>query len=247
MINYLSNPFNRLFSTYSNVELPQENTTPQYEEESYIEFPSFQFPLSEMLNRMNEKLEEKEGSNKEEKKDLVKDNYNEIFGKKFDKEFVLMTPFKEQALDKKKHVFKDKNDFISTMRPIYYKALADRGLDTNYTDYLVAQAGLESGWGKSQSGTYNLGGIKLPKKLQGKGLGTIVKTTEYINGVKQPYVDEFRNFKDLKDYANFHIDFLNKPSYNAFNGDFVTNVIKGGYATDPNYAKKLKSVYNSLK
>lgn len=47
------------------------------------------------------------------------------------------------------------------MKPIYESILTSKGIDKSYADYLVAQAALESNWGKSQSGKNNLSGIKL--------------------------------------------------------------------------------------
>lgn len=133
---------------------------------------------------------------------------------------------------------KSKDEFIKTMTPAFENALKARGLDTKYAKYLVAQSALESNWGKSQSGKFNFGGIK--------GKGTIRKTREVING-KSIYInDSFRDFKDIDDYANYHVSLLNNKRYNAFTGDFIDRVVKGGYATDPNYKKALSNVYNQI-
>ena len=59
--------------------------------------------------------------------------------------------------------------------------------------------------------------------------------------------DSFRDFKDINDYANYHVSLLNNKRYNAFNGgDFIDSVVKGGYATDPKYKKALTNVYNQI-
>ena len=82
--------------------------------------------------------------------------------------------------DTKEEISKDElekkpiNAFINGLRPIISDTLRNRGIDTKRTDYLVAQAALESGWGKSESGKFNLSGIK--------GKGTTRSTKEYING-----------------------------------------------------------------
>ena len=143
--------------------------------------------------------------------------------------------------------FKTTKDFINTMKPIYEAILANKGLDKSYADYLVAQSALESNWGKSQSGKNNLSGIKLIASQKGKGLGTVRKTREVING-KDVYInDEFRDFDSLEDFANYHVNLLNNKRYNAFSGDFITNVVKGGYATDPRYKNVLAKIYNQIK
>lgn len=143
--------------------------------------------------------------------------------------------------------FKTTKDFIDTMKPIYESILTSKGIDKSYADYLVAQAALESNWGKSQSGKNNLSGIKLIASQKGKGLGTVRRTREVING-KDVYInDEFRDFDSLEDFANYHVNLLNNKRYNAFSGDFITNVVRGGYATDPKYKNVLTSVYNQIK
>lgn len=143
--------------------------------------------------------------------------------------------------------FKTNKDFITTMKPIYESILQSKGLDKSYADYLVAQAALESNWGKSQSGKNNLSGIKLIASQKGKGLGTVRKTREVING-KDVYInDEFRDFNSLEDFANYHINLLNSKRYQAFNGDFIDRVVKGGYATDPKYRNVLTRIYNQIK
>jgi len=136
-------------------------------------------------------------------------------------------------------VFKAKEDFVKTMTPAFENALKAKGLDTKYAKYLVAQSALESNWGKSQSGKFNFGGIK--------GKGTVRRTREVIGGKDKYINDSFRDFKDINDYANYHVSLLNNKRYNAFNGgDFIDSVVKGGYATDPKYKKALTNVYNQI-
>lgn len=134
---------------------------------------------------------------------------------------------------------RSKDEFIKTMTPAFENALKAKGLDTKYAKYLVAQSALESNWGKSQSGKFNFGGIK--------GKGTIRKTREVINGKSIHINDSFRDFKDINDYANYHVSLLNNKRYQAFSGgDFIDRVVKGGYATDPNYKRALSNVYNQI-
>ena len=140
------------------------------------------------------------------------------------------------------HKFNSKKDFKDTMLPIYERLLKSKGLNPAFAKSLVAQDGLESAWGSKPAGLYNFGGIK--------GKGTTKRTREVING-KDVYInDQFRNFKSLKDYANFKIDLLNNKRYNAFSGDikeFANRVHRGGYATDPRYANILNQVIASAK
>lgn len=135
--------------------------------------------------------------------------------------------------------FTGSKNFISKMKPIFESALAQKGLNPKYADYLVAQSALESGWGKHQSGKFNLGGIK--------GKGSVRRTREVIDG-KDTYInDSFRDFNSLEDYANYHVGLLNNKRYNAFNsGDFIDRVVKGGYATDPSYRSILTKMYQRV-
>ena len=170
---------------------------------------------------------------KEEKDSKVQDNQSKVEN--------IQTPVVSDIK------FKTTKDFVNTMKPIYESVLQDKGLDKSYADYLVAQAALESNWGKSQSGKNNLGGIKVMASQKGKGLGTIRKTREVIDG-KNTYInDEFRDFNSLEDFANYHVNLLNNKRYKAFNGDFISNVVKGGYATDPRYKNVLTRIYNQIK
>lgn len=133
--------------------------------------------------------------------------------------------------------FSSKSDFINTFLPIYQNVLISKGLNPEFAKSLVMQAGLESGWGKHQSGKNNFGGIKGP--------GTVKRTKEVIDG-KDVYInDSFRDFSSLEDFANYHVDLLNNKRYQAFSGsvsEFVPRVVKGGYATDPNYANVLNNL-----
>ena len=48
--------------------------------------------------------------------------------------------------------------------------------------------------------------------------------------------DSFRDFKDINDYANYHVSLLNNKRYQAFSGgDFIDRVVKGGYMEKKKY------------
>ncbi len=118
---------------------------------------------------------------------------------------------------------------------------------------MLGQAALESGWGKrqikGQDGTesYNLFGIKANKGWDGKVVETL--TTEYINGVKQKRVEQFRAYDSYADsFADFAKLMTDNPRYkNVLNNldnpaAYANAMQKAGYATDPNYAQKLTNV-----
>lgn len=121
---------------------------------------------------------------------------------------------------------------------------------------IVAQAALETGWGRDKLKTergensYNVFGIKAGGYWTGKT--TNVATTEFVNGVPQRSVEKFRVYDSydsaFSDYARL---ISNNPRYqgvvNAHNDVAAARAIQqGGYATDPEYANKLIAVMANL-
>ena len=143
-------------------------------------------------------------------------------------------------------IYTSKQEFVKDMTAAYTKALAARGISTDYAKMLVAQDAIESNWGKSSlSKAFNFGGVKAVK-----GAPFVEKETkEYSSkeGVHKTK-SKFRRFNSLDDYVNYKISLLSGKRYQAFTGDpsqFYSRVKDGGYATDPNYVAKLTNMYNS--
>ena len=152
----------------------------------------------------------------------------------------------EAAESKNGKIYTNQRDFVEDMTAAYTKALAARGISTDYAKMLVAQDALESNWGKSSlAKDFNFGGIKAVK-----GTPFIEKETkEYSskNGMHKTK-SKFRKFNSLNDYVNYKIDLLSGKRYQAFTGDptqFYHRIKAGGYATDPNYVAKLTNIYNN--
>ena len=145
---------------------------------------------------------------------------------------------------------KNQKEFVDKMRAVYKDVLMKKGIDTKYADVLTAQSALESAWGKSQSGKFNFSGIKADKDDIDKGLYTVCKTTEYENGVEKKIYDKFRDFKSLEDFAEYKVNFVNRDRYKAFDGDsindYINRVVKGGYATAPNYGEILADTVKNI-
>ena len=152
----------------------------------------------------------------------------------------------EAAESENGKIYTNQRDFVEDMTAAYTKALAARGISTDYAKMLVAQDALESNWGKSSlAKDFNFGGIKAVK-----GTPFIEKETkEYSskNGMHKTK-SKFRKFNSLNDYVNYKIDLLSGKRYQAFTGDptqFYHRIKAGGYATDPNYVAKLTNIYNN--
>ena len=149
-----------------------------------------------------------------------------------------------------KKAFSSQDEFVATMLPMAKAAAARIGVDPKY---LVAQAALETGWGKSVmraedgSSSHNLFGIKATGDWKGKVTEAV--TTEYVNGKAQRKVEKFRAYDSyadsFKDYAQLITNNKRYEKVLASAGDastFAQGLQKAGYATDPNYAAKLTKI-----
>jgi flagellar protein FlgJ len=119
---------------------------------------------------------------------------------------------------------------------------------------LVAQAALETGWGKRQIRTgdggsaHNLFGIKA---TGWKGERARTATHEYTNGVKHTETADFRAYASpAESFADYVRLLKNNPRYQqalAAGKDiagFARGLQRAGYATDPTYANKIASIAN---
>lgn len=116
---------------------------------------------------------------------------------------------------------------------------------------VVAQAAQETGWGKSAIGN-NVFGIKADAGW--KGARQLRRTWESVDG-KVVYVDAwFRDYPTLADGITDHFEFLRDNGYaTAFDPDgtmsdeeYFIRMAEHGYATDPDYAKNLCEVLDSV-
>jgi flagellar protein FlgJ len=135
------------------------------------------------------------------------------------------------------------------------KEAADRiGVDPRY---LVAQAALETGWGKSVmraqdgSSSHNLFGIKASSNWKGDSARAI--TSEFRNGEMVKETAEFRSYASYKD--SFHDLVTLLQSNNRYQDvlksadnpeQFVRELQKAGYATDPDYASKISQIAKQM-
>jgi flagellar protein FlgJ len=143
-------------------------------------------------------------------------------------------------------------DFISEILPHARKVAQETGIPERF---MLAQAALETGWGKHQirradnQPSFNLFGIKAGKNWQGRVIETV--TTEYIDGKPQKIREKFRAYgsyeEAFRDYASL---LQNNPRYTAVLKSrsataFAWGLQEAGYATDPQYAEKLLRIINS--
>ena len=121
---------------------------------------------------------------------------------------------------------------------------------------MVAQAALETGWGKhiinksDGNSSNNLFNIKSDKSWQGDKANKV--TLEFEQGAAVKKQASFRAYDSIKDSVNDFVDFLTQnPRYKqalqntAKPAEFLDSLQQAGYATDPDYADKIKRVLNS--
>jgi len=156
------------------------------------------------------------------------------------------------ASDKNEGPFDDAESFISTVWEHAKSAAEKIGLNPAV---MVAQAALETGWGKhiinkaDGSSSNNLFNIKSDRSWDGAKASKV--TLEFEQGMPVKKQASFRAYDSIKDSVNDFVDFLNEnPRYQeALNNTakpaaFLDSLQKAGYATDPNYADKIKQVLN---
>ncbi len=137
--------------------------------------------------------------------------------------------------------------FIAIVAPGAIKAYTKYGVLPSLT---IAQAILESDWGKSAPG-YNLFGIKW---TDGCGYESQeLNTTEYINGKKTSVKDYFRKYtsydQSIDDHGRLFTYQRYRPVIEACKAnDYKQACIQVqacGYATDPTYATQLIEIIQS--
>lgn len=139
----------------------------------------------------------------------------------------------------------DQAEFVSAIMPHAERVGREIGVAP---EIIIAQAALESGWGRSAPGN-NFFGIK----SHGKSGGQTLATNEVINGQTVRINDSFRQYEDIgqsvEDYGRF---LRENPRYREMlqAGDIDAQIEalgRSGYATDPQYAAKVRQIANTVR
>lgn len=144
--------------------------------------------------------------------------------------------------------------FIESILPAARKAAEALGVSPRA---VLAQAALETGWGRAiprgsdGRSSHNLFGIKANERWSGPRVDQM--TTEYVGGVAQRQVESFRAYASPAESIADHARLLARSSrYAAVRGTgddiaaYGSALQQGGYATDPNYARKLEAVADTV-
>jgi flagellar protein FlgJ len=122
---------------------------------------------------------------------------------------------------------------------------------------ILAQAALESGWGQRQirrengEPSFNIFGVKASGSW--KGPTTEITTTEYENGEAKKVKAKFRVYSSYLEALSDYVGLISRnPRYAAVTAAATAEqgaqaLQNAGYATDPNYARKLTSMIQQLK
>ncbi len=144
-------------------------------------------------------------------------------------------------------------DFVRQLKPFAQQAAKGLGIDPNA---LLAQAALESGWGnaviRNGDGTssYNLFNIKADRSWRGKQAQ--VSTLEFDQGIARRMSSSFRAYASFQESFHDYVNFLkDNPRYETALkkvsnvGQYMRELQRAGYATDPSYADKVMHIYQS--
>lgn len=170
---------------------------------------------------------------------------------------VTMLPNKMQVAHsrsgQKASISSTQENFVMMLKPHAEKAAAELNINP---DVLIAQVALETGWGKhvihdkQGENSFNLFNIKAGGQWQGDKVN--VSTLEFRDGIAANekadfrkytnYADSFSDYVQLMKNSSRYEPVLQKGNDSAAYADALQSA---GYATDPEYAKKIKRLLNS--
>lgn len=167
-------------------------------------------------------------------------------------EFKLLPMFADKVQDAREPLIVGKEQFVAQLRPYAEQAAAELGVDAGV---LLAQAALETGWGRSVlqhadgESSHNLFNIKADRSWQGKQLRQ--KTLEFDNGIGRQEFAAFRSYDSYRESFADYVRFVKgNPRYAnavkmAGNPErYMHELQQAGYATDPAYAAKVMRIFH---
>jgi len=146
-------------------------------------------------------------------------------------------------------------DFVRSMESMAQSAGSSLGVAP---DTLIAQAALETGWGRnvptdaSGRSSSNLFGVKASDSWHGASVAAT--TTEYQQGAPASTQAAFRSYDNTAQSVGDYVSLLRtSPRYASALGAgsdahaFASGLQRGGYATDPDYVNKLVATVATLR
>jgi flagellar rod assembly protein/muramidase FlgJ len=144
--------------------------------------------------------------------------------------------------------------FVDTLAPHARRAARALGTDPAI---VLAQAALETGWGKkvvanARDNSHNLFNIKADQRWGGEKVAT--QTLEVYDGIPVKETASFRAYPSYQDSFDDFVSFLREnPRYeqalsqSAQPEQFIRELHQAGYATDPEYADKVIRVLDQVR
>lgn len=136
--------------------------------------------------------------------------------------------------------------FINSVAPLVQKYAPQYGIKVHSP--IIAQAVLESGWGKSKLSAqyFNFFGLKCGSKWTGKSVNMTTKE-EYSPGTKTTIKDNFRVYESIEDGVKGYFEFLQLERYHNLKGitdprKYLETIKADGYATPSSYVTELMKV-----
>ena len=146
--------------------------------------------------------------------------------------------------------FESPEQFVQSLFPLAQQVASEIGIDPSV---LVAQAALETGWGKYMptntdgSSSFNLFGIKADSRWDGES--SVVNTLEFKNGVAAREKAAFRAYGSYQESLQDYVSFVSgNPRYQpalekvSDGPAYLEQLQLAGYATDPEYAQKIAGI-----
>ena len=149
--------------------------------------------------------------------------------------------------------FESPEDFVDQLWGLAKSAAKTLSVDPRI---LVAQAALETGWGQftlkdSEGGdSFNLFNIKAGSGWDGKSV--LKNSLEYEQGIAIKKQSSFRAYQSFEESFNDYIELIqSSPRYQKALSlvskplEYINELQRAGYATDPDYGAKVARIFNS--
>ncbi|GAB1268730.1 flagellar assembly peptidoglycan hydrolase FlgJ [Aurantivibrio infirmus] len=145
----------------------------------------------------------------------------------------------------------DPTNFVQKIYPYAQNAAEKLAVDP---ETLIAQAALETGWGKhviygsDGESSNNIFNMKANKNWQGDSVA--VSALEYKDGIAVQENSTFKKYDSIQDSFNDYAKLISQhPRYQRASSkveteEYLNEIHSAGYATDPNYVEKIMTLYN---
>jgi len=162
-------------------------------------------------------------------------------------------PLLHSRSGQKSSISSTQENFVILLKPHAEKAAAELNINP---DVLIAQVALETGWGKhvihdkQGENSFNLFNIKAGSQWQGDKVN--VSTLEYRDGIAANEKSDFRKYTDYAESFSDYVRLMKNSSRyeqvlqkGSDSAAYAEALQSAGYATDPEYAQKIKRLLNS--